>query len=246
MAKISAVIITFNEEKNIGRCLDSLHNVCDEIIVLDSFSTDKTEVICRQKGVIFHQHTWLGYAGSKNLANEKSANDWILSIDADEELSAELAHSILDVKENLSEIFYSFNRLTNYCGTWIRHSGWYPDTKIRIFNRNKAHWEGSIHEKLIFDNRIPVENLKGNLYHYSYYTLQDHKRQIEKYSLLAAEELKAKGKNTNMMKIIFFPLIKFIETFFFKKGFLDGAAGFQISRMTAKATKLKHQKLRLL
>jgi glycosyltransferase involved in cell wall biosynthesis len=246
MTKISAVIITFNEEKNIGRCLASLHEVCDEIIVLDSFSTDKTEDICRQEAVLFHQHKWLGYAGSKNLANEKASNDWILSIDADEELSRELADSILNIKENLSDIFYSFNRLTNYCGTWIRHSGWYPDTKIRIFNRNKAHWEGSIHEKLIFHDQIRVETLKGDLHHYSYYTLQDHKRQIEKYSTLAAEELKAKGKNTNMLKIIFLPIAKFIETFFFKKGFLDGAAGFQISRMTAKATKLKHQKLRLI
>ena len=127
MNKISAVIITYNEERNIARCLDSLKDVADEIVVLDSFSTDGTEEICRQKKAVFIQHEWIGYASSKNIANEKASNDWILSIDADEALSEMLIDSILKIKNQLSDKFYSFNRLTNYCGTWIKHSGWYPD-----------------------------------------------------------------------------------------------------------------------
>jgi glycosyltransferase involved in cell wall biosynthesis len=246
MTKLTAVLITFNEEKNIGRCLASLQGVCDEIVVMDSFSTDLTEEICRKEDVSFLQHKWLGYAGSKNLANEKASNNWILSIDADEALSPQLRDSILGVKEKLSNKFYSFNRITNYCGTWIRHSGWYPDTKIRIFNREKAHWEGTLHEKLIFDQRIPVEILKGDLLHYSYYTPGDHERQIERYSTLAAQEMKTKGKKPWILKEIFLPISKFIETYIIKKGFLDGRAGFNISVMTAKATKLKYQKLRQL
>jgi glycosyltransferase involved in cell wall biosynthesis len=246
MTKLTAVLITFNEEKNIGRCLASLQGVCDEIVVMDSFSTDLTEEICRKEDVSFLQHKWLGYAGSKNLANEKASNNWILSIDADEALSPQLRDSILGVKERLSNKFYSFNRITNYCGTWIRHSGWYPDTKIRIFNREKAHWEGTLHEKLIFDQRIPVEILKGDLLHYSYYTPGDHERQIERYSTLAAQEMKTKGKKPWILKEIFLPISKFIETYIIKKGFLDGRAGFNISVMTAKATKLKYQKLRQL
>ncbi len=246
MAKLTAVIITYNEEKNIGRCLVSLKKICDEIIVMDSFSTDNTEEICKREGAIFYQNKWLGYAGSKNLANEKASNDWVLSIDADESVNPELAISILKIKGELDKCFYSFNRLTNYCGTWIKYSGWYPDTKIRIFNRQRAYWEGIIHEKLIFDDRIPVHNLKGDLFHYSYYTREDHEKQIEKFSTLAAEELKAKGKKTNLLKQFFMPASKFIETYIFKKAFLDGIAGYKISIMTAKATKLKHQKLRRL
>ncbi|MGI8893882.1 MAG: glycosyltransferase family 2 protein [Bacteroidia bacterium] len=246
MAKISAVIITYNEEKNIERCLASLHTVCDEIIVLDSFSNDKTVEICKIAGIMLYQHKWLGYAGAKNLANEKATHDWILSIAADAALSPGLADSILKIKNNLSHKFYSFNRLTNYCGTWIKNSGWYPDTKIRLFDRQKAHWEGLIHEKLIYDMKIPIVNLKGDLYHYSYYTYEDHERQIKKYSTLAAEELKLKGKKSNIIKELFFTASKFLETYIFKKAFLDGAAGFKISVMTAKATRLKYQKLRKL
>lgn len=246
MTGLTAVIITYNEEKNIGRCLASLKGVCDEIVVMDSFSTDLTEEICRKEGVLFLQHKWLGYAGSKNLANEKASNNWILSIDADEALSRELTDSILEIKKSLGDKFYSFNRLTNYCGTWIKHSGWYPDTKIRIFNKKKAHWEGTIHEKLIFESRIPVKILRGDLLHYSYYTLADHQRQIEKYSSLAANELKEKSIKHAIIKELFLPIAKFIETYIIKKGFLDGSAGFNISVMTAKATKLKYQKLRQL
>lgn len=246
MTKISAVIITYNEEKNIERCLTSLRGIVDEIVVLDSFSTDKTEEICRQAEVQFSQHEWLGYAGSKNVANEKASNDWILSIDADEALSEELAKSILSIKNQLSNNFYSFNRLTNYCGNWIKHSGWYPDSKIRIFNKKTAHWEGLIHEKLIFNKKISVEHLKGDLLHYSYYTIEDHKKQIEKYSTIAAQELKISGKASGLVKEYLLPIAKFIEAFIIKKGFLDGAAGFKISVMSAKATKLKYHKLKKL
>ena len=245
MAALSAVIITYNEEKNIGRCLDSIKDICDEIIVIDSYSTDGTEKICKGIGnVRFIKQEWLGYAGSKNTGNQLAHNKWILSMDADEALSKELAKSILSVKSKLNNSFYSFNRLTNYCGTWIKHSGWYPDTKVRIFNSDKAHWEGLIHEILVYDKSIPVKKLKGDLLHYSYYSIKEHEQQIQKYSALAAEELKSRGKKSNFIIELFSPITKFFETYLFKKAFLDGKAGYTISIMTARATKLKYRKLR--
>jgi glycosyltransferase involved in cell wall biosynthesis len=131
---ISAVIITFNEEAKIGRCIDSLIGVADEILVIDSFSTDLTEYICKSKGVRFIQREFEGHANQKNFGNEQAQHNYILSIDADECLSDELKNSILEAKKSLKFDGYSVNRLSNFCGNWIHHSGWYPDTKMRLFN----------------------------------------------------------------------------------------------------------------
>ena len=166
---ISAVIITKNEERNIRRCLESVKDVVDEIVVVDSLSTDATEEICRGYNVKFVKQQWLGYSDQKNYANGLASNDWILSIDADEQLSEELKTSINEIKKNdISEDkVFSMNRLTNYCGKWIRHCGWYPDKKIRIWNRNVGSWSGEIHETIVFSAKTNEILLEGDLLHYS-------------------------------------------------------------------------------
>jgi len=183
---LSAIIITLNEERNIGRCIESLKAVADEILVVDSFSTDRTKEICETHGVRFIQNEWKGYSVQKNFAQEKASHDFIISLDADEALSDELSESILRIK-NLDAIhIYSFNRLTNYCGKWIRHGGWFPDIKIRMYDRKKCSWEGSIHERLIYPQGEKITLLKGDCHHYTFYTVDEHRRQVEKFTTLMA------------------------------------------------------------
>lgn len=246
MNKLSVVIITYNEERNIKRCLDSVKSIADEIIVVDSFSTDKTKDICTEEGVKFIQMEWLGYSEQKNYANTLAVNDWILSIDADEALSEELLDSVKKIKDSLNDnAVYSMHRLTNYCGNWIHHCGWYPDTKIRIFNRKHVNWKGKfIHETLKIPDVFEVILLRGDLLHFSYYTKEDHYRQIEKFTTLTAMEAYENGKKAGIINLFFNPAWKFVRDYFFKTGFLDGKAGFDICRISAYATYLKYSKLR--
>jgi glycosyltransferase involved in cell wall biosynthesis len=233
MTRISAVIITFNEEKNIGRCLESLKNIADDVVVVDSFSTDLTERICQNFQVNFIKHAWEGYSGSKNFGNSQAKYDWILSLDADEALSEDLINSILDLKNKEVMLPASFNRLTNYCGTWIRHSGWYPDVKTRIFNRTNASWKGSIHEQLVFKTYAPVFHLKGDCHHYSYYSIEQHKEQALKFSELGAEALFQNGRRSSILKMIYKPIATFLKAYIINFGFLDGPEGFTIARISA-------------
>ncbi len=244
MNKLSAVIITFNEERNILRCINSLKEIVDEIIVVDSFSTDKTDEICKSFGVIFIQAEWRGYSESKNFANSQANFDWILSLDADEALSDELKKSILSEKKRGFSGNYEFNRLTNYCGKWIKHGGWYPDKKVRLFEKEFTSWTGEIHEELIFKQSQEIKFLKGNCLHYSYYSLEQHYNQAQKFTTIAAKDLVSKGKNAPLYKLIFSPLVKFIRDYFLKLGFLDGKYGFIVARISAYATYLKYKKIR--
>ncbi|HEY0030963.1 MAG TPA: glycosyltransferase family 2 protein [Bacteroidia bacterium] len=246
MPQLSVVIITFNEEKNIGRCLESILSIADDVVVLDSFSTDRTENICKQYSVNFIQRKWEGYSGSKNFANSQAKHDWVLSLDADEALSEELKKSILQAKQEAELKTYKFHRLTNYCGSWIKHCGWYPDTKIRIFDRCITKWEGIIHEKLVIDSKEPAILLNGDCLHYSYYNLEQHYAQSEKFSALAAEEMFKKGKTASVFKLWFSPFVKFFSDYFIKLGILDGAAGYTICRVSAYTSYLKYKKLRRL
>jgi glycosyltransferase involved in cell wall biosynthesis len=242
--KISATIITLDEERNIERCILSLLGVVDEILVLDSFSRDKTAEICKRHGVKFFQRDWEGYAKSKNYANKLAEHDWVLSIDADEALSAELKKSILSHKNKLRlNQVYQFNRLTNYCGQWIKHSGWYPDKKIRLFNRHQIFWEGNIHETLAIPSSVEIKQLKGDLLHYSYYSIEEHQNQTEKFTSLSARELFQKNKKASLVKLYISPVIKFLKDYFFRLGFLDGYYGFVICKISAQATHLKYLKL---
>ena len=243
--QISAIIITKNEEQNIERCLKSLQNIADEILVVDAFSTDTTKDICEKYNVKFFQHQWLGYAQQKNYANSLSSYDVILSIDADEVLSGELQQSLINLKSTDKQNFVcQINRLTNYCGKWIYHCGWYPDKKIRVFNRNQAKWAGVIHETISYDDNTEVIKLKGDLFHYSYHSIEDHIKRANKYSTLTAIEAFKKGKRITFFSLIIRYCWKFFRDYFLKKGFLDGYYGYVICRISAFTTFLKYSKLK--
>jgi glycosyltransferase involved in cell wall biosynthesis len=262
MQKLSVVIIAFNEEHNIGRCIDSVAGIANEVLVVDSGSTDTTKAICESKGARVIYHAFEGHIEQKNYAASQAANDWVLSLDADEALSEELRKSILDWKANSSPpakgeypdtkssggggtLAYSMNRLTNYCGHWVRHGGWYPDTKLRLFNRTYGAWGGTNpHDKYeLTDKNAPVGFLKGDILHYSYYTIADHYRQVKYFTSIAAKAAVAKGKTANSSNLVINPVVKFITQYIIKLGFLDGRAGFTISRISAFATYLKYYKI---
>ena len=246
MVKLSAVIITFNEEKNIERCLESLQSIVDEIVVVDSFSKDKTQDICQKYSVKFVQHAFEGHIEQKNWAITQASNPFILSLDADEVVDSNLKSSILKIKENWTHDGYSMNRLTNYCGKWIYHCGWYPDTKLRLWDSRKGKWGGdNPHDKFEFyDKNLPIKQLEGDLLHYSYYTLEDHYKQVTYFTDILSNAQYKKGKKAPLIILIFSPIVKFIKDYFIKKGFLDGKEGFTICRISAYATFLKYKKLR--
>lgn len=247
MVKISVAIITLNEERNIGRCLESVKEIADDIVVVDSFSTDRTEEICMKYGARFFPRKWEGFVDTKNISSELALFDYVLSLDADEALSEELINSIKKVKENFSADGYTMNRMTNYCGKWIRHSGWYPDRKLRLYDRRKGQFEGLIiHEEIKMKPGSKVEHLLGNILHYSFYTIDEHRKQSEKFTTLGAEADFRKGKKAPVYKILFAPAVKFIQSYFFKLGFLDGKEGFTISKLSAAATFHKYSKLKKL
>lgn len=213
-------------------------------MVLDSYSTDNTEAICREKGARFFQAKWEGYAAAKNRVNELSTGRYILSIDADEALSEELRTSILqEIKLGLSGA-YSMNRRTNYCGTWIYHGGWYPDLKIRLFPRETAMWAGSfVHEELKIDDSIPVKHLEGDLLHYSYYTKTEHRQKADNYSRLTALKMKEAGRKPFWMQPYISAAGRFLGMYFMKSGWKDGAAGWHIARISALSNIVKYKEL---
>jgi glycosyltransferase involved in cell wall biosynthesis len=239
---LSAVIITLNEERNIARCLESLRGVADDIVVVDSGSVDRTEEICRSHGVNFIRQAWLGYSAQKNLANGHARHDWILSVDADEALSGGLRRSILGLKGEGAIRVCRFARLTNYCGHWVRHGGWYPDHKTRMFDRRTARWEGALHEELQGFSRSEVVLLEGDCLHYSYYTVEDHRRQADRFTTLAAEELFRRGSRVGVLRLHLGPVWKFILDYVLRLGFLDGSAGLRIASISAGATRMKYLK----
>lgn len=245
MPRISVVIIAFNEEKNIGRCLDSVKEVADDIVVVDSFSTDRTEAICKEKGARFVQHKFEGHIEQKNWAITQAQYPHVLSLDADEALDETLKRSIIEAKSNWTCDGYTMNRLTNYCGQWIKHCGWYPDAKLRLWDSRKGRWGGiNPHDKYEMDEGAKIGHLKGDILHYSYYTLDDHYKQVNYFTDIASKALYKRGKNASWIKLVISPIVKFIRDYFIKLGILDGYYGFVISRISAYATYLKYKKLR--
>lgn len=245
MQKISAIIITKNEQRNIERCLRSLQDVADEVVVVDSGSTDATEQICNNLGAKFTYHPWEGFSGQKNFAISLASHPWLLSIDADEALSDELRDNIIKLKNNALDPnkAYFFNRLNNYCGKWVRHSGWHPDFCTRLWHRGTAVWEGMVHETLAFKNDIKTQHIKGNLLHYTYYTLEQHALKTKCYALLSAEEAFQRGQRGSMVHVVLKPLWSFVRNYLFFGGFLDGRTGFLICRMSAYYSFLKYSRL---
>ena len=247
MEKISVVIITYNEEKNIRRCLESVTPVADEIIVVDSISTDKTKNICSEFNVQFHEQKFLGYIEQKNYALKFASYDFVLSLDADEALSDKLTDSILQEKNSFTSNGFTMNRCTNYCGKWIRHGGWYPDRKLRLFNHKLGKWGGiNPHDKFSFNKPEETKQLSGDLLHYSYYSVDEHHRQNDRFSTIAAEHLFQRGKKYSVIQHYFSPVLRFVRDYFFNLGFLDGRAGLTISSLSAGSSFSKYSKLRKL
>ena len=241
--KLSIVIINYNEEDNIGRCLDSVKAIANEIIVIDSFSTDRTEEICANYPVKFIKHAFEGHKEQKNFAIQQASADFILSLDADEALSPRLEEQIRTC--DFSHDGYKINRLTNYQGAWIKHSGWYPDRKLRLVKKGYAQWSGeNPHDRLELLNSQDIGYLKGNLYHYSYKNLTDHAARTNNYSSIAAQEAYKKNNGYSTFKILFSPVFIFVKKFLFQLGFLDGYNGFLIAGMAAYGKFLKYSKLR--
>jgi len=244
--KLSAVIITFNEERNIERCLNSLKEVADEIVVLDSFSIDRTKEICLQHKVSFYEHAFDGHIQQKNRAITYAKYPHVLSLDADEALNEQLIKSIKEVKAAFNLQGYYMNRLTNYCGHWVKHCGWYPDKKLRLWDSRLGHWTGiNPHDKYeLFEGDKMTGHLKGDILHYSYYTLDDHYRQVNYFTDIAAKAYIEAGKRAPFYKLIINPIAKFVHHYILALGLLDGVAGYRISKISAYATYLKYKKIR--
>lgn len=245
MKKLSATIITFNEEKKIGRCLESLKKVADEIIVVDSLSTDGTKQICLSYGVVFIEQPFLGYIEQKNFALSKASHPHVVSLDADEALSEELIKSIaLEKEKGFPHDGYTMNRLNYYCGRWIKHGTYYPDRKLRLLVLVKGKWGGqNPHDKIIMEETASIRHLRGDLLHYTYQSIEEHNRQMDRFSTIAAKALFDKGKPPSYFKLIFHPAWAFVKSYLVKLGFLDGFEGFMIARFTAIQSFLKYAKL---
>jgi glycosyltransferase involved in cell wall biosynthesis len=244
MYPLSAVIITFNEEDNIERCIQSVKQVADEIIVLDSFSTDETAQIARNLGATVYQEKFRGYIGQKNFAIKLASHDYILSLDADEALDPELVQSILEAKASFANRAYSMNRCTNFCGRFIRHGLWYPDRKIRLFDRTIAKWGGlNPHDKIQLQENFKPRYLKGDILHYSFANTEDLVWQNNRLSSIAASSLYASGRKSTWFKMLVNPAWAFINGYIFRKGFLDGFDGFTIAVHTSHQVFQKYSKL---
>jgi glycosyltransferase involved in cell wall biosynthesis len=243
MIKVSACIITLNEEHNLPRALRSLRDVADEVVVVDCGSTDQTKQIAKESGANFLVRQWSNYAAQKNYAAGISSYDWILSLDADEELSSELQKAILDWKRGEPEFgVYEFSRRAHYLGAWIRHSGWYPDRQRRLYRRNIAEFSGIIHESLRFTGR--VGRLPGDILHYTIGSFNEHKEKVERYSTLAAQQMLATGRKRWRAGVWLAAPWAAIRCLILRLGFLDGYRGFLIAGMAARTVRLKYRKLK--
>ena len=246
MLKLSGVIITFNEERNIEQCLESLKNVVDEIVVVDSYSTDNTKAICERYKVKFIEQEFLGYIEQKNFALTQASYNHVLSLEGDEALSETLQKSIIHLKSNWKFDGYYANRFNNFCGQWIKHSDWYPNKKLRVFNKLKAEWQGiNPHDNVqLFDANAKTGHLKGDILHKTYQSYSEFNKKTEYFSTIAAKAYFDKGKKATLWKIIWNPTWAFFKSYILRLGFLDGFNGFVICVQTANITFLKYSKLR--
>jgi glycosyltransferase involved in cell wall biosynthesis len=243
MPRISATIVACNEANKLARALRSLA-CADEIVLVDSGSTDQTPAIAAGLGARVIHQPWQGYAAQKNIATRHAQHDWILSLDADEELDALAQAAIRNWKDSQPVADgYRFARRARYLGRWILHSGWYPDYKVRLFNRRKAGWEGKyVHESVTVNGRVAT--MPGEILHYTCDTLEEHRQRIELYTDLAAQEMFERGETVNFLRRWFGPPWVFFHTYFFRLGVLDGHQGFLIATMAARYVRRKYAKLR--
>lgn len=245
-SRISVVIITYNEARNIKRCLDSVLDIADEIIVVDSYSEDSTKEICTSYNLKFIEHEFTGHIEQKNFALQLAQFDYVLSLDADEALSNELLHQIKVLKKDLTYDAYEFHRLTSYCGQWIRHCGWYPDKRIRLWNKNKGKWGGTNpHDIVKMEKKATSKLVQKDILHYSYHSIDQHIGQINKFSSISASEKARKGQRVSIViHLILYPYWIFLKTYFIKLGILDGYYGLVISILNSYYRFLKYIKLK--
>lgn len=247
MPKISAVIITYNEEQFIDKCLASLEGIADEIVVVDSFSTDRTEEICKKYNARFIKHPFEGFRDQKNFAIQQATHKKILSLDADEALSDRLRESILSIKDNWDYDAYRINRRNNYCGTWIRFSEWYPDRQLRLFHVDHGKWGVlNLHEKFMMSNGATIGKLQGDLLHWPFISYQDHTSKMEKYSEIGAKEFYKAGRKAYFFTPYVHLIWGFFRSYIIRGGFMDGRNGYLICSLYAKSSFNKYRKLRSL
>lgn len=240
---VSAIVVCFNEEKNIGACLDSLR-WCDEIVVVDSFSTDRTVEICRQYTEHIVQRNWAGYRDQKAFAHSQATQDWVLLVDSDERVTPELRDEINRTLSSSAGAYAGFSvpRLVFYLGRWWRRGGWYPDYDVRLFRRDRATWGGTDpHEKILVDGQ--VRRLRHPLQHYSYRSIEDHIQRINHFTSISARELWKEGKRFHRSDALFRPAFRFFRSYVLKRGFLEGFAGFHVALTAAVYVFLKYAKL---
>lgn len=240
---VSAIVVCFNEERNIGPCLDSLR-WCDEIVVVDSFSTDRTVEIARQYTDRVIQRPWAGYREQKAFAHSQASHEWVLLVDADERVTPELRNEIRQAitQDRGRYAGYLVPRLMFYLGRWWRRGEWFPDYNIRLFRREKATWGGvDPHEKILVEGK--VRRLANPLYHFSYRDIDDHIRRINHFTTISSGELRRQGKNWRWTDALFRPPFRFLRSYILKRGFMDGFAGFYVAVSAAVYVFLKYAKL---
>jgi glycosyltransferase involved in cell wall biosynthesis len=242
MPALTAILIAYNEELDLPRALASLQGVADEIILVDSGSTDRTCEIARDYGARVYSRRLDGFAEQKNYAASLASNDWLLSIDCDEELSPELRSSILAWKQKPPDkAGYDFSRMTNYLGGWIRHSGWYPDYKVKLYRRDGGKFVNVLHESVKLDG--PAGRLEGHLLHYTVRSYAENKAKLDFFSTMAAEDMFSHGRKSWRAAMIFAPPWTFFQRFVFQLGVLDGRRGWLIAWMSANYIYVKYRKL---
>jgi len=245
MPKISAVIITYNEEAYIDRCLSSLDGIADEIVVVDSFSTDNTEEICKKYNVNFVKREFEGYRDQKNFALKMAKYKNIISLDADEAVSDTLRKSILEVKDNWKYQGYFFRRRNYFGGKWIKHSAWYPDPQLRLFIAGSGQFgELNLHERYIMLNGAKTVTLKGDLLHWPVESSDDYIKKVHNYSLIGAMEYHKAGKKAYFFTPYVHSIWGFIRSYIIRGGFLDGRDGYLICSAYSGSAFSKYMKLR--
>jgi len=240
--KISGVIIARNEAAVIGRCIASLQAVADEVVVVDSGSTDDTLRISREMGAVIVEQPFLGYGRQKQFAVECAAYDFIVSLDADEWLNPELQQRLNDAKVNGLQDAYTVALRNQYCGKWVRYGGWYKAKVIRLFNRRVGSWNSAVvHESVVLNPGIKTVHLEGEILHEAYENAAEHIAKIKVYAALGAEKLQSKGMAILLLKLVFNPPFKFLSMYFLKLGLLDGFVGLQLSALITYETWLKYR-----
>ena len=241
---ISTIIVAKNEARKISRCIKAALQVSTEVIVIDTGSTDETVLVSEKSGAIVHRLDWQGYGVTKNLGMQFAKFDWILSLDADEVMDADLIQAIKNLELKDSEQVFELQRITNLGGKWIKHSGWYPDKIARLFHKDIASWTDSpVHEKLQFIQKVKIQVLTGHLWHFSYDSLEDLNAKTLLYAKLNAEKRRQRGKKATFYSGNIDPWVKALKMLFILGGWMDGKAGWHLAMNGYRNKRLEHEYL---